>query len=204
MYTSKFVNKVNLMLIVPSRKKNSLWVKLYIWHSNGIVFYCTKLLCLMSKILKNKIVTCYLQIIFVSHLYIQCFIEKKHSVQFSCSVVSDSLQPHGLQHARPPCPSPTPSLVKVMSTELVMPSNHLILCHSLSSCLQSFPSSGSFQMSQFFASGGQSSIIYLEFLKETVRTTFISICLMMNGSCSEKNKAINNDITTSKNALIIN
>ena len=43
-----------------------------------------------------------------------------------------------------------------MSIELVMPSNHLILCHPLSSCFQSFPESGSFPMSQFFASGGQS------------------------------------------------
>ena len=53
------------------------------------------------------------------------------SIQFSCSVVSDSLQPHGLQHARLPCSSlPTPgSLLKLMSIELVMPSNHLILCH---------------------------------------------------------------------------
>ena len=50
------------------------------------------------------------------------------SVQFSCSVVSDSLQPHGLQHARPPCPSPTP---KLMCIESVMPSSHLILCHPL-------------------------------------------------------------------------
>ena len=51
------------------------------------------------------------------------------SIQFSCSVVSDSLQPHGLQHARLPCSSlPTPgSLLKLMSIELVMPSNHLIL-----------------------------------------------------------------------------
>ena len=48
------------------------------------------------------------------------------------------------------------SLFKLISIELVMPSNHLILCRSLSSCLQSFPVSGSFQMSQFFASGGQS------------------------------------------------
>ena len=48
------------------------------------------------------------------------------------------------------------SLLKLMSIELVMPSNHLILCHSLSSCLPSFPASGSFLMSQFFASGGQS------------------------------------------------
>ena len=45
---------------------------------------------------------------------------------------------------------------KPMSTELVMPSNHLILCHPFSSRLQSFPASGSFPMSQFFTSGGQS------------------------------------------------
>ena len=47
------------------------------------------------------------------------------------------------------------SLLKLMSLESVMPSNHLILCHPFS-CLQSFPASGSFLMSQFFASGGQS------------------------------------------------
>ena len=41
--------------------------------------------------------------------------------------MSDSFRPHGLQHARPPCPSPTPSLLKPMSAELVMPTNHLIL-----------------------------------------------------------------------------
>ena len=50
------------------------------------------------------------------------------SVQFSLSVVSDSLQPHGLQHTRPPCPSPTyRSLLKLMSIKSVIPSNHLIL-----------------------------------------------------------------------------
>ena len=48
------------------------------------------------------------------------------------------------------------SLLKFMSTESVMPSNHLILCRPFSSCLQSFPASGSFPMSQFFTSGGQS------------------------------------------------
>ena len=41
-----------------------------------------------------------------------------------------ALRPHGLQHARPPCPSPTPSLLKLMSIESVMPSNHLIFCYS--------------------------------------------------------------------------
>ena len=72
--------------------------------------------------------------------------------------MSNSSQPHGLQHARLlPCPSPNSrSLLKLMSIMSVMPSNHLILCRPLSSCPQSFPASGSFQMSQFFASGGQS------------------------------------------------
>ena len=52
------------------------------------------------------------------------------SVQFSCSVVSDSLWPHGLQHARPPCLiAHSQSLVKLMSIESVMPSNHLVPCH---------------------------------------------------------------------------
>ena len=72
--------------------------------------------------------------------------------QFSCSVVSDSLGRHGLQHSRLPCPLPTPGGY----------SNSCPLsrwCHptiSFSFCLQSFPASGSFQMSQLFASGGQS------------------------------------------------
>ena len=80
-----------------------------------------------------------------------------HLNQFSRSVGSDSLWPHGLQHARPPCPSPTPRAY----------SNSCPLsrwCHPtisssvdpFSSCLQSFPASVSFQMSQLFASGGQS------------------------------------------------
>ena len=78
------------------------------------------------------------------------------SVQFTRLVVSDSLRQHGLQHTRPPCPSPTPRAY----------SNSLPLsqwCHpTISSSvvpfsrLQSFPASGSFQMSQLFTSGGQS------------------------------------------------
>ena len=79
------------------------------------------------------------------------------SIQFSRSVVSDSLQPHGLQHARPPCPSPTP---KVYSDSCPLSRwCHPTISSSVvpfSSCLQSFPASGSFQMNQFFASGGQS------------------------------------------------
>ena len=54
-----------------------------------------------------------------------------HSVQFSHSVVYNSLEPHVLQHDRFPCPSPTLSLLKLIFIELVMPSKHLILCHPL-------------------------------------------------------------------------
>ena len=74
------------------------------------------------------------------------------SVQFSCSDVSDSLRPHGLQHARPPCPSPTPGVYSnscPLSQWCLQPSSPT--CH-----LQSFPASGSFQMNQIFTSGGQS------------------------------------------------
>ena len=78
------------------------------------------------------------------------------SVQFSHPVVSDSLWPHGLQHARPPCPSPTP---RVYSNSCTLSQwYHTTISYSVIpfSCLQSFPVSGSSQMSQLFASGGQS------------------------------------------------
>ena len=65
-------------------------------------------------------------LLFLSQFAETCFI---YPVQFSHSVTSDSLPPHGLQHARLLCPSPTPSLF--MSIKVVMPSNHLILCHPL-------------------------------------------------------------------------
>ena len=76
------------------------------------------------------------------------------SVQFSHSVMSNSLWPHGLQHARPPCPSPSTGaysnscawsqLCHPTTSSSVIPFSHL----------QSFPASGSFQMNQFFATGG--------------------------------------------------
>jgi len=79
------------------------------------------------------------------------------TVLFSCSVVSDSLWPHGLQHARLPCPSPTPGAcwnwcpLSQWCYPTISPS-----VIPFSSCLQSFPASGSFPMSQLFVSGGQS------------------------------------------------
>ena len=90
-----------------------------------------------------------------------CFDDKKNTYvsvsQFSCLVMSDSLRPHELQHARPPCPSPTP---RVYSNSC--PSS--LWCHPaispsvvpFSSCPQPLPASGSFPMSQLFAWSGQS------------------------------------------------
>ena len=78
-------------------------------------------------------------------------------VQFSRSVVSDSLWPRALQHARPPCPSPTPGVHPnpCLSSRWWHPTISSSVV-PFSSCPQSFPASGSFQMSQLFASGGQS------------------------------------------------
>ena len=95
----------------------------------------------------------------ISHLIFSCSGAEIYifsSVQFSCSVMSNSLRPHALQHARPPCPSPTPG---------VYPNSCPLSCRPtisssvipFSSCFLSFPASGSFQMSQLFASGSQST-----------------------------------------------
>ena len=83
--------------------------------------------------------------------------QKFSSVPFSRSVVSNFVRPHGLQHARLPCLSPTPgacsnSCPSSWWCHPTMPFSVLLFC----SCLQSFPASGSFPMNRFFASGGQS------------------------------------------------
>ena len=94
------------------------------------------------------------------------------SVQFSCSVMSNSSRPHELQHARPLCPSPTP---RVYSNSCPLSR----WCHSaispfvvpFSSCPQSLPASGSFLMSQLFAWGGHStstSLLQLSILQPSV------------------------------------
>ena len=85
------------------------------------------------------------------------------SVQFIRSVVSDSLRPHELQHARPPCLSPT-LRVYPNSSPLSRWCQQTISSSviPLFSCLQSFPTSGSFQMSQLFTLGGQSIGVQLQ------------------------------------------
>ena len=114
-------------------------------YSLNLSYPLLSLLCLYSCFANR-----FISIIFLDSVHI-------HSVQFSCSVVSDSLLPHGLQQTRPPCPSSTPGVY----------SNSCPLtrwCHTtispsvvpFSSCLQSFPASGFCQMSQLFTSGGKS------------------------------------------------
>ena len=82
------------------------------------------------------------------------------SVQFSHLVMSDSLQAHRLQHSRPPCPSPTPETCSnsYLSSQWCHPtiSSSVI---PFSSCLHSFPASGSSPMCQVFTSGGQSNTV---------------------------------------------
>ena len=104
----------------------------------------------------HKNLSC-LVMLFLTYIFKFSFSMYISSVQFSHSVMSDSLQPHEPQHARPPCPSPTPRV-----HQNVCPSSRW--CHPtisssvvpFSFCPQSFPASGSFHMSQLFTSGGQS------------------------------------------------
>ena len=110
----------------------------YIWNQTA----CAKLLFILS---------------YITVRYILLF-NSFSSVQFSCSVVSNCLQPHESQHARPPCPSPTPGVHSDSrpSSQWCHPaiSSSVI---SFSSCPQSLPASRSFPMSQLFAWGGQNT-----------------------------------------------
>ena len=92
----------------------------------------------------------------VGEVKLTWLIGKFSSVQITCSVMSDYLQPHELQHARPPCPSPTPRAYP--NSCPLSPWHHPTISSSVIpfSCPQSFPASGSFPMSQLFTSGGQS------------------------------------------------
>ena len=89
--------------------------------------------------------------------YVSKFCPLNLVVQFIRSVVSDSLWPHGLQHVRPPCPLPTPGVYSNPCP--LSQSCHPTISSSVvpcSLCLQFFPASGSFQMSWYLTSGGQS------------------------------------------------
>ena len=89
-------------------------------------------------------------------LSIHFYIKNEKGLLFSCSVVSNSLRPHEMHHTRLPCPSPSPG-ARSNSCPLSQWCHPTISSSVIpfSSCLQSFPASGSFLMSQLFASGGQ-------------------------------------------------
>ena len=107
-----------------------------------------KALCLLQRLIEGSIAHFHLRLIGQNFQFL---------FWFSRSVVSDSLRPPGLQHARPPCPSPAP---RVYSNSCPLSQRcHPTISSSaipFSSCFQSFPASESFQMSQLFTSGGQS------------------------------------------------
>ena len=117
-------------------------------------------------------------------LLVITFLPRFSSVQFSCSVMSDSLWPHEPQHARPLCPSPTPRV-----HPNPCPSSwwcHQTISSSVilsSSCPQSFPASGSFQMSQLFASGVQSAPP-----KEQASFNFMAAVIICSDFGAQKNK----------------
>ena len=110
-----------------------------------------------------------------------------HSVQFSRSVVSDSLRPHESKHARPPCPWPSPG---VHSDSC--PSNqwcHPVISSSVvpfSSCPQSLPASDSFPMSQLFPWGGQRVSALASFLPKKSWADLLQNGLMIRSPCSPR------------------
>ena len=133
---------------------NSIQLILPTLHKSKICNFAKKFLNYMSYL--NLIGHIFFSLLFLS-LFNWLIMYQFSSVQFSRSVVSDSLWPHESQHARPPCPSPTPRVYPNPC-----PSSqwwHPAISSSgipFSSCPQSFPASESFSMSQFLASGGQS------------------------------------------------
>ena len=128
------------------------------WNAYSYMFFR---LCTIAVSPAYLFLTCYLYSFTVCQIYISVVLCPlfffRNSVQFSCSVMSDSLRPHELQHTRPPCPSPTPGVHP-------NPCPSSWWCHPaisssvipFSSCPQSFPALESLPMSQLFPSGGQS------------------------------------------------
>ena len=154
-----------LTLLGPTRllcgfPRQGCWSRLSFPSSGDLPDLGIEPMSLQSPALENSLPLCHLEahwltcIQWIGHYHI-------YSVQFS-SVVSDSLQPRcvmqgGLQHARPPCPSPTPGVYS--NSRPLSRWCHPTISSSVvpfSSCPQSFPASGSFPLSQLLASGGQS------------------------------------------------
>ena len=127
-----------LLLIIIEKWQNDVLISEFISFLKD-VFLTFKFLCWVYRSVSTHKTTLEGTLIVGRHF------KKLHLVQFSHSVMSDSLRPHELQHARPPCPSPTPGVhPNLTSVESVMPSNHLILCHPLLLLPSIFPSNSVF------------------------------------------------------------
>ena len=136
------------MMMISYAWHMSNLIKLYVLNVKHISIKCFKE---RKKYFKNQY-----PMTFKKHiLYPSPWHLRQHSVQLSSSVVSDYSRPHGLQHAWPPIIN-SRSLLKLISTESVMPYNHLILCLPLLLLPSIFLSIRVFKISQLFASGGQS------------------------------------------------
>ena len=131
---------------VPSGEKN-LWN----WSHRSSSGTCLSKLWMLSRPCEHQMNSC------IWHHFENSPVPHQFSSVQSLSHVQLSATPWTAAHEASLSITNSQSLFKLMSIESVMPSNHLILCHPLSSCLQSFPASGSFPMSQFFTSGDQST-----------------------------------------------
>ena len=157
--------------IAKSQTRLSDWSDL-IWYYNWHIIYILMELEFVITALSSPLNSKLIKINYVFDLY--CWISPKLSIfklllLFSWSSVSDSLPPHGLQHTRLPCPSLFPGACS--NSCPLSRWCHPTISSSLtpfSSCSQSFPAPGSFPMSQFFASGGQSQLE--SWLQWTLRT----------------------------------
>ena len=156
-FTNTFVNTHFLTYYMCSENtcKRCIFsiIELESYLGSKSVYYLS-LFCIIMK-LKHKVFKKYVPIIKILLLLL---IVQFSSVQFSHSVVSDSLRPHELQQARPPCPSPTPGVYSnsCPSSQWCHPAISFSVI-PFSSCPQSLPASGSFPMSQLFSWSGQST-----------------------------------------------
>ena len=138
--------------VTKSQRCLSDWICTHMLHVGPYIYINSRAIWILRYC--RMFLGCHVQLVQALH----SFVSTSGSVQFSRSVVSDSLRPHESQHARPPCPSPAP---RVYSNSCPLSQwCHPAISSSVipfSSCPQSLPASGSFPMSQLFAWGGQSS-----------------------------------------------
>ena len=159
--TQKFLYSTNLRHLLKSHSE----LQLYFLYSNFFFFHLYKHLYFLTNpfefLTSCSFPSPWLYVCAYSWLHVNYIRSKGNtfsSVQFSCSVMSDSLWPHEPQHARFPCPSPTPRAYPNLC--LLSRWCHPATSSSVvpfSSCHQSLPASGIFPMSQLFTWGGQST-----------------------------------------------